>query len=404
MSTVVFFNYLAYAHITSTLPLVRELVHRGERVIYYALEDFQAAIEDTGATFHSYGQDFPSHLTNAELDTAMTVHGLLQASQWVLDNLLQEVRAINPDYIAYEAFCPWGRYVAQVLQVPTVSIVSGLLMNTRIAVSVPSATLEAVHPILTGPGYKHIVRSRALAHTLSKKYCFKKPHLAEVLSNKGMLNIVYTSKLFQPLANSFDHRRFKFVGPPILPCPKTTSFPFKSLERKPLIYISLGTIFNKREAFYRSCFEAFADKDWQIVMAIGYSVNRDSLGPIPANFIIHRFVPQLEILQRTTLFITHGGMNSVSEALYYNVPLVVMPQSGADHPWIAKRIVELGVGKILPPKKVTVRNLRRVVEEVLSNPAYSQAVAKVGESLRTAGGCQAAADEIQAFKRLHGIR
>ena len=93
LSTVVFFNYLAYAHIASTLPLVRELVHRGERVIYYALEDFQAAIEDTGATFHSYGQDFPSHLTNAELDTAMTVHGLLQASQWVLDNLLQEVRS-----------------------------------------------------------------------------------------------------------------------------------------------------------------------------------------------------------------------------------------------------------------------------------------------------------------------
>ena len=92
-----------------------------------------------------------------------------------------------------------------------------------------------------------------------------------------MLNIVYTSKLFQPLANSFDHRRFKFVGPPILPCPKTTSFPFEALERKPLIYISLGTIFNKREAFYRLCFEAFADKDWQIVMAIGYSVSRESV-------------------------------------------------------------------------------------------------------------------------------
>ncbi|HWS84765.1 MAG TPA: macrolide family glycosyltransferase [Ktedonobacteraceae bacterium] len=401
MSTVVFFNYLAYGHINSTLPLVAELVCRGERVIYYALEEFQATIEDTGAIFRSYGQDFPSHLTNAEFDTAMTVHGLLQTSKWVLDNLLQEVRAINPDYIAYEAFCPWGRYVAQVLQVPTVSIVSGLLMNTRILCSIPSATLDAVHPLVTR--YKYTARSQALAHTLSKKYRFKKPHFAEVLSNKGMLNIVYTSKLFQPLANSFDHRHFKFVGPPILPRPKTISFPFEALEKKPLIYISLGTIFNKREAFYRMCFEAFADKDWQIVMAIGHSVSRESLGAVPANFIVRKFVPQLEILQRTTLFITHGGMNSVSEALYYNVPLVVVPQSAADQPWIAKRIVELGVGKMLPYKKVTVRNLCRVVEEVLSEPTYAQAVARVGESLRAAGGCQTAVDEIQTFKCIHGI-
>jgi len=401
LSTVVFFNYLAYGHIHSTLPLVTELVRRGEQVVYYASEEFQTAIEDTGAIFRSYGQDFPSHLTNAELDTAMTVHGLLQTSQWVLDNLLQEVRAINPDYIAYEAFCPWGRYVGLVLQVPTVSIVSGLLMNTRIVVSVPSATLEAVHPLVTK--YKYTARSRALAHTLSKKYCFKKPHIVEILSNKGMLNIVYTSKLFQPLANSFDHKRFKFVGPPILPRPKTASFPFEVLEKKPLIYISLGTIFNKRETFYRMCFEAFADKDWQVVMAVGQSMSQELLETAPANFIVRKFVPQLEILQRTSVFITHGGMNSVSEALYYDVPLVVVPQSAADHPWIAKRIVELSVGKMLPPQKVTARNLCRVVEEVLSNPAYAQAVAKVGESLRAAGGCRTAVDEIQAFKRMHGI-
>jgi MGT family glycosyltransferase len=397
----VFFNYLAYGHIHSTLPLVTELVRRGEQVIYYASEEFQTAIEDTGAIFRSYGQDFPSHLTNAELDTAMTVHGLLQASQWVLDNLLQEVKTINPDYIAYEAFCPWGRYIGQVLEVPTVSVVSGLLMNGRILCSVPSATLEAAHTLVTK--YKYTARSQAVADRLSKKYRLKKHNIIDVLSNKGMLNIVYTSKLFQPLANSFDHRRFKFVGPPILPRPKTASFPFDMLEKKPLIYISLGTIFNKREAFYRMCFEAFADKNWQFVMTVGQSMSQELLEAAPANFIVRKFVPQLEILQRTSVFITHGGMNSVSEALYYNVPLVVVPQSAADHPWIAKRIVELGVGKVLPPKKVTVRNLCRVVEEVLSNPTYTRAVTKVGESLRAAGGCRTAVDEIQAFKRLHGI-
>ncbi|MBO0777977.1 MAG: glycosyl transferase [Ktedonobacteraceae bacterium] len=401
MSTVVFFNYPAYGHINPTLPIVTELVRRGEKVFYYALEEFQSAIEYTGAIFRSHGKDFPFHLTNAELSTAMSLHCLLQTSQWVLDNLLQEVRAIQPDYIMYDAFCPWGRYIGEILRVPTVSMISGLLMNSRILCGVPSATLEVVSVFIKK--YKYTARSQAIANALSKKYNLQRSNIIDLLLNDGMLNIVYTSKAFQPLSSSFDQKHFKFVGPSILPRPQTHHFPFEKLGEKPLIYISLGTIFNKKAAFYRACFEAFADTDWQVVMTIGRHVCRDSLGPIPSNFIVREFVPQLEILQRTSLFITHGGMNSVSEALYYNVPLVVVPQS-ADQPWIAKRVVELGVGRSLSPRRVTAKSLRRAAEKIFSQPAYANAAASVGESLRTAGGYKTAADEILNFKRTHGIR
>jgi MGT family glycosyltransferase len=70
------------------------------------------------------------------------------------------------------------------------------------------------------------------------------------------------------------------------------------------------------------------------------------LGDIPANCLVQQFVPQLEILQRASLFITHGGMNSVNEAHSYNVPLVIVPQT-ADQHLIAKRVEKLGAGKQL---------------------------------------------------------
>jgi hypothetical protein len=69
-------------------------------------------------------------------------------------------------------------------------------------------------------------------------------------------------------------------------------------------------LFTNHLAFFRACVEAFAESRYQVVMSIGNNVSLDDPGPIPANFIARKFVPQLEILQRANLFITHGGMNS----------------------------------------------------------------------------------------------
>jgi MGT family glycosyltransferase len=87
----------------------------------------------------------------------------------------------------------------------------------------------------------------------------------------------------------------------------------------------LGTAFTNRPEFFRACIEAFGGEDWQVVMAVGTQVERSALGRIPGNVIVQEFVSQLDILPRTSLFLTHGGMNSINEALFFDVPLVVVP-------------------------------------------------------------------------------
>ncbi len=205
-----------------------------------------------------------------------------------------------------------------------------------------------------------------------------------------------TSKLFQPNSGNFDEI-YKFVGPSLMPRNDAPAFPYEALDKdRPHIYISLGTIFNEQPEFYRLCFAAFAQSRYQVVLSVGDKTPISSLGAIPENFIVRNFVPQLDILQRTALFVSHGGMNSANEALYYGVPLNIIPQS-IDQPWVARRVAQLKAGKMLRRDRMQTSTLRHAADEILANSAYAQASTQIGETLRQAGGYLRAADEIQSF-------
>lgn len=406
MATLVFWGYPGHGHLNPSLPLVAELVQRGEQAHYYSLEEFRPAIERAGATFHSYGEAFPLALLlqRKKAGTKAKTYGLALSIQWVFERLLPEVKALHPDYVISDAQAPWGSLTAQALNVPAICFQTSLAINFRVIVGYFSTFLR----MLTergenegkGPGNQD---AQALLDALSKTYHLKKMRTFDVFTQKGMLNLVCTSQLFQPYVNSFDHERYRFVGPIFQPRPEAPAFPFEQLdEEKPLIYISLGTMIADQAPFFRQCMQAFARSNWQVVMAVGKSVSPEVWSDIPANCLVQPFVPQLEILPRASLFITHGGMNSVNEALSYNVPLVIVPQ-GADQHVIAKRVEQLGAGKQLFAQDLSAEKIRRVAEEILSQPGYARVARRIGESLRTAGGSRKAVDEIQAWKQTWGM-
>jgi len=248
-----------------------------------------------------------------------------------------------------------------------------------------------------GKQSEHLVRKiRVLTRQISATYGVRRPSFFEMANNAGQLNIVFTSRYFQPGGHAFNET-YLFVGSSIIGRPGTPAFPYEALDReRPLIYISLGTLFNARQDFYQCCFAAFAGSRYQVVLSVGRKTPIASPGSVPANFIVREYVPQLDILQRAALFISHEGMNSVNEALYYEVPLVVIPQS-ADQPWVARRVARLGAGKIIRRAHVSASRLRSVAEEVLTHATYTQRSKQIGETLREAGGPERAADAIQQF-------
>jgi MGT family glycosyltransferase len=216
-----------------------------------------------------------------------------------------------------------------------------------------------------------------------------------VFCNPAPLTIVYTTREFQPYGEAFD-QTYKFVGPSISSRLTQENFDFAAIKGKNPIYISLGTVFNQAIDFYKLCFEAFGNTDHTIVMSIGNKARISDLGEIPKNIIVKNYVSQTDVLQYTKLFITHGGMNSTHEGLYYGVPLIVIPQS-ADQPTIAGQVADIGAGITLQMQSLTANQLREAVDHVLSLSSFKKAVANVGESFRKSGGYHQAVDEIFEF-------
>ena len=186
------------------------------------------------------------------------------------------------------------------------------------------------------------------------------------------------------------------MGPSLAPRGDSGDFPLDRLNGQPVIYISLGTLVNDHPDFFRACVDAFRESPYTVVMSIGDKVARESLGDIPPNFIVRPFNPQLEILQHSALFITHAGMNSVHEGLYYDVPLLLVPQQ-AEQTFVALRIQELGAGLRLTD--FTPAAIRQAAEQVLSDARFQQQAAALGKSLREAGGYQRAADLVLELVR-----
>ena len=217
-----------------------------------------------------------------------------------------------------------------------------------------------------------------------------------MLLGSEALNIVFIPKEFQLDGETFDVQRFVFVGPSIQPRPDESNFPFEQLTGQPTIYISLGTVFNNQAAFYKMCFAALKDEPWQVVLSTGRQVDPTSLDPIPANFLVRPQVPQFEVLQHASLFVTHCGMNSTMESLYYWVPMVGIPQM-PEQMMTAQRIQVLSLGTVLDGKTLTVEQLHATMKAAHSNADYRINAQAMQQHVRNAGGYTRAADAIMNF-------
>jgi MGT family glycosyltransferase len=212
------------------------------------------------------------------------------------------------------------------------------------------------------------------------------------------LSIVFIPRMFQPGSETFDER-YVFVGPSIHPRHDANDFPLDKLSgKRPVLYISLGTVFNNQPEFYKMCFEAFGGQDWQVVLSRGRSVDPDALGPIPDNFLVCPYVPQLEVLPRTQVFVTHCGMNSTMESLYYGVPMVAIPQM-PEQRMNAQQAADRGLAVMLEKENVNVEVLREAVHRVANESSFRENVQHIRQTIQDAGGYQRAADAIMQLSQ-----
>ena len=247
----------------------------------------------------------------------------------------------------------------------------------------------------------NLLKNKFMLRVVTKLVCGKIPLvtpniLTEITDVSPDLNIVFTTKEFQKDSNSFNGK-YHFVGPLIGIRVSDLIIPFDQMG-KTIIYVSLGTLQNQNLAFYRKCMEAFKNKSGvSVVMSVGKNTDIAKLGNIPSNFYIYPFVPQLEVLQKSTLFITHGGMNSVNEGLFYGNALMVIPLD-MDQFAVANRVAEMRIGVILEMDKVTSDLLCSQADDILADSEIMKNVKKMSDLLNLCDGGNKAVDLIEQIQ------
>ena len=386
MATIVFFCIPAHGHTNPTLNVVRELKVRGHRVVYYSYDEFREKIEDAGAEFISCnGNDAQLHLTKEEgakigADLALSTRVLVDTTLSLDEPVCRAMERLKPDCIVADSMAVWGKAVAKKLGIPFVCSTTTFAFNKESAKIMPHSLRETLSMILSlGKVNAQVKRLRQAGYPV-------KSVLYLIGSDESVPTVVYTSPLFQPCAETFPEH-FAFVGPSIRPARSQVA---KTGEK--LVYISMGTVNNDMLPLYRACVQAVKGTLWQVILSVGDQVDREELGTLPDNVAVFSSVDQIAVLQKADVFLTHCGMNSASEGLYFGVPLVMLPQT-SEQSGVAVRAEQLGAGLRL--RKTTPDAIRAALEKAMDDPSYRENAEKIGASFRASGGAKAAADCIE---------
>lgn len=385
MKKIALFCIPAHGHTNPMLPVAAELVRRGNVVRFYSFNEFEKKIKAAGAEFVSCDSFLPE-LTKQEeagLKNVSTTEMTVQDIRITLSMnhfLDKEFKTFLPDVVYTDSVCFWGKLNAWKHHVPMVVSTSTFAFNQLSSEYMKNSPKEMADMILGLPRV-----SRELKKLEPYGYHVKGV-LSLIQSDNHTDSVVYTSQMFQPYAESFsDH--YAFVGPSVF----SKALPEKEKER-PLIYISMGTVINDRPDFYGKCIDALKNLNVDVIISCGNAINREELGTLPDHIQVHSYVDQLAILAKADVFITHCGMNSVSESLYMAAPMVLYPQTGEQYA-VAKRVAEIGAGIML--KEDSSEDIRASVQEILSNKTYENAAAECSADFRACSGAAGAAEFIE---------
>jgi zeaxanthin glucosyltransferase len=399
-------------HLNPMTTLGYELKQRGHRVTVLGIADSQPKALAAGLEFKAIGrEDFPlgsSKELYTQLGKLSGFQALQYTIQWIANSAekcLQDAPAIVRDQgieaLLVDQAASEGGTVAEYLNLPFVSIANALMLNRE--PSVPpfnslgnyDASWQGILRNRIGYGVLNLV-TRKISQTINvQRQQWKLP--LHTHPNQRYSQLAQISQ--QPREFEFPRRElpacFHFTGSFNNPDSRESiSFPYEQLTEHPLIYASLGTLQNQLLWIFEMIAAACVDMDAQLVIALGGGIDPATVSALPGNPLVVGYAPQLEILQRAALTITHGGLNTTLESLSNGVPMVAIPITN-DQPGVSTRIAWTGTGKVIPLNQVSVEKLQAAIQQVLTDDTYRQNALKLQTAIQQSGGVRKAADIIE---------
>lgn len=364
---ILFINLPYHGHVVPTIGLVQELIKKGCEVTYLMPFDWKEKVKESGAEFYGY-------------DNHRKLSEQIKNAYAAAENIVEKF-----DFIIYEQFFFLGKHLAEKYNKPVARIFTAPVTNEKLM----KEFIASKGPLSI---FKHKWIARAFTKDIAKGISMKTDNwLDEIIYNPPKLNLVYTLREYQPYEAEFPEEQYKFLGPSIYER-KTGTFDFVK-GKNSVVYISLGTVVKGAVPFFQNCLEAFRDENIDVIISVGENFDCRKLRNISPNIHIYNSVPQLEVLKMADVFVTHGGMNSVSESLVYGTPMVVIPIA-SDQPVNARCVEKLGVGKRLEYSDANKDSIKEYVLSVLFDTDINDNITKVQKLIRQAPGNRGGAEEI----------
>lgn len=352
-------------HVQPTLGLVKALVERGYNVTYILTKEWQGKLEALGASFVPYDQ-FPKRPTNLDL----TLSSYKAAYRTALRI------GKKHDMIIYETLFYLGNYLGEILDRPVIRLCAGSLLSSagiwqrfkshRFVGLLDNQLAERLFTKITarGTGFKGIAAE-------------------EFKSDAPIANFVYSTKEFQIEEGKRLAGDYHYVGPSLYKRTGKVHTLFPGSD-KALIFIHLDNADKDSFRIYRMCIESLWDIPVQVILLIDDIDHAKRLGEIPNNVCIYDNISVVDILPRADVIITSGGLDIVSQAIHYNVPIISVPKT-LEQCDIADRIEELGIG-VRIKKNTSVVRLKKAIIDVVSDPLYLSNLMYMSKESRTLGG------------------
>jgi MGT family glycosyltransferase len=402
----------ASGHLNPMLAVAHELRQRGHRISVISVADAEEKVTDAGLTFVQIGAEtYPLGQTGQVLGRIGALHGMAavkatvrhftQTVEMELAELPSVLRDLHVDALLVDQACFSGGTIAQELDIPFISISCALLLNWEISVP-PVNTGWRYDPSIMGCGRNQL--GKALLDQVAR------PVVQAVVNyrkKKGLRRLKSGSEAWSPLLQicqqpeSFEYPRrelptwFHFTGPLTqVEARKPVPFDWEKLDDKPIIYASLGTIQNQDLASFKVIAEACDHIDAQLVISLGGGCDADELSDLSSKAIVVNMAPQLELLKRAQLTITHAGLNTVLESLGQGVPMVCLPITN-DQPGVAARVSWTGTGVSVPLRSMTTKTLSQAIDRVWRDQRFRIQARKLQRDIGVAGGASYAATLVE---------
>lgn len=403
-------------HLNPLSALGRELQSRGHKVTFLQIPDLATKVESEGLNFYPIGESSyqPGTMKQTFIQLAKfsevealkySVKFCQEMAEMICRDAPKAISEIGIEFLLVDQLEIVGETVAEGLGLPFVCISSGQTIHRR--ADVPPFFMPWSYENTWWAKWRNQVAYYILDRSCqpilqvinSYRNRWKLPPYHHIYaSNARLAHISQQPATFDfPIPNLPQH--LHYVGPLRNAAPKSVSFPFDKLTGQPLIYASLGSVQNTKHDIFYMIADACKTLNVQLVITHGGGMDAAAVRQLPGTPLVVEYAPQLEVLAKASLTITHGGLNTVLDSLSYGVPVVAIPIT-FEQPGNGARIRYTGTGEVIPVSRLNVAKLRVAIERVLTEKSYRDNAQKIKQAIINSGGVKRAATIIEQCLKL----